>query len=115
MAFKKTEKKETKRDHKRMGWLSVADVIESKLEIKPGVTEYILGDGVYLTLYEDLMRVQIDVFGFCFYCKVVEGKNGYFLSYPAVQNKDKEWVQHVTCYDSAFNALVKELLAELAK
>lgn len=114
MAFKKSEKKEQTK-HERNVWSTAKEILDTRKVIREGVTEYKLGAGCYMTLYEDIMRVQIDIFGFCFYCKVMEGKNGYFLSYPSVQNKDKEWIQQITCYDASFHNMMKELLAELAK
>ena len=117
MAFKTSEKKETKQTvkHEKMKWLDLSDVLETKKDIKEGVTEYQLAAGIYFTLYADKGRVQLDLWGCCFFCDIMNGKNGYFLSFPAFKSKDGEWKSVITIYDKDFHALIKELLAELAK
>lgn len=115
MALKKKEEtKAAKREHDKAEYFAVENILKDAVKINDTITEYRLAYGVYFSLDEEKMRAQISIFDFTFYCRVVEGKSGYFLSFPSHKYND-EWVEDIICYDKSFHAVIKELLAKLAE
>lgn len=47
---------------------------------------------------------------FVIYARVVEGKNGAFLSYPSFKTKDGDYVNQAYCFDTYINKAIKEAL-----
>ena len=47
---------------------------------------------------------------FVIYAKVVEGKNGLFLSYPSFKTKDGDYVNQAYCFDTEINKSINEAL-----
>ena len=47
---------------------------------------------------------------FVIYAKVVEGKNGAFLSYPSFKTKDGDYVNQAYCFDTEINKSINEAL-----
>lgn len=113
-AAKKEETKAEKRERDKAEYYPVDKILEKAVKINDTITEYNLAWGVYFSLDEEKMRAKISIFEFTFYVRVVEGKNGFFLSFPSHKYKD-EWVEDITCYDKDFHAVMKELLAKLAE
>lgn len=115
MALKKKEEtKAVKRERDKAEYYPVDKILEKAVKINDTITEYNLAWGVYFSLDEEKMRANISVFEFTFYVRVVEGKNGYFLSFPSHKYND-EWVEDITCYDKDFHVVIKELLKKLAE
>lgn len=118
MALKKKEteeKKVVKVQKDELEWFDAAKVKERAVKINDEVTQYHLAYGVYLNLNSEKMRAQLDFCGACFWCRVVEGKNGYFLSMPSQKDKDGEWHDVVTVFEKGFHATVKELFKMIAE
>lgn len=116
MALKKKEteeKKQVVRDE--VEWFDAKKVFERKVQVTDEVTNYHLAYGVYLNLNSEKMRAQLDFMGACFWCRVVEGKNGYFLSMPSQKDKEGEWHDVVAVYDKGFHKLMKELFQLIAE
>ena len=116
MALKKKEteeKKQVVRDE--VEWFDAKKVFERKQQITDEVTNYHLAYGVYMNLNSEKMRAQLDFMGACFWCRVVEGKNGYFLSMPSQKDKEGEWHDVVAVYDKGFHKLMKELFSLIAE
>lgn len=106
-------KKQVVRDE--VEWFDAKKVFERKKQITDEVTNYHLAYGVYLNLNSEKMRAQLDFMGACFWCRVVEGKNGYFLSMPSQKDKEGEWHDVVAVYDRGFHKLMKELFSLIAE
>lgn len=116
MALKKKEteeKKQVTRDE--LEWFDPKKVFERRVKTTDEVTSYHLAYGVYMHLNSEKMRAQLDFCGACFWCRVVEGKNGYFLSMPAQKDKEGEWHDVVTVFEKGFHATVKELFKLIAE
>ncbi len=118
MALKKKEteeKKVTKVEKDELEWFDAKKVFERRVQINEEVTSYHLAYGVYLNLNSEKMRAQLEFSGACFWCRVVEGKNGYFLSMPSQKDKEGEWHDVVAVYEKGFHNLMKELFQLIAE
>ena len=49
---------------------------------------------------------------FVIYAKVVEGKNGAFLSYPSFKTKDGDYVNQAYCFDTDINKAINEAIED---
>ena len=47
---------------------------------------------------------------FVIYARVVEGKNGPFLSYPSFKTKDGDYVNQAYCFDTDINKAINEAI-----
>ena len=47
---------------------------------------------------------------FVIYAKVVEGKNGPFLSYPSCKTKDGDYINQAYCFDTDINEAINKVL-----
>ena len=47
---------------------------------------------------------------FVIYARVVEGKNGAFLSYPNFKTKDGDYVNQAYCFDTDINKAINEAI-----
>ena len=73
--------------------------------------------GISLRLYKSNSDKKpyygtISVCGFAIKVNVVEGKNGFFISYPQYKNKDGEYVSLAYAYDKDIIKAVDELLED---
>ena len=69
---------------------------------------------VTLTLYpsdKEFDNGILNLFGFSIRVIARAGKSGMFLSFPSQKGKDGNYYDQVTCYDKAFHAIIKEVLA----
>ena len=70
---------------------------------------------VTLTIWlsdRDYDMAKIDICGFSITGNVRAGKNGMFFAFPETKTKKGDYFSLAACYDSAFHALMKELLAK---
>lgn len=115
MALKKEKEVAKKVDKDELEWFDAAKVKERAVKVNDEVTQYHLAYGVYMNLNSEKMRAELDFCGACFWCRVVEGKNGYFLSMPAQKDMEGEWHDVVTVFEKGFHATVKELFKLIAE
>lgn len=108
----KTVTKETieKAAHNHLPW-EPFDKVTSE-EIKPGVKKYFLSEECTATVYTEQESCYLMIWGFGIWCKVREGKNGLFLSYPSYKKQDGSYSDLVTCFDKEFNKLINQILEE---
>ena len=73
-----------------------------------------IADGITLDLYDRGKKgisAKITLCdSFVIYAKVVEGKNGAFLSYPSFKTKDGDYVNQAYCFDTDINKAINEAL-----
>lgn len=98
---------------------TVADILTTAAESENKVVFDLIEkqngmDTVTFTIYPtdmDFDNAILNLFGFSIRCFVRQGKTGMFLSFSSRKGKDGNYYDDATCYDKAFHALMKELLA----
>jgi len=79
------------------------------VQVIPDYTFTVCDENVVIDVYEREKSTTCKITlcnAFIIYARVIDGKNGAFISYPSFKNKDGEYINQAFCFD-------KDVIAEI--